>query len=203
MRGRRVFLFAFVGVLAACGSEEPSSVPDAARRAEILADLGLSESFDPREAALEAREFVYATNHPIPPEPSPYGHDLYAAYTALKGGSRYYCDGMANVYHFMLSEMSIPSRVVVIGDRDYFTTGSTLNTQTTVDVDLGGWVSMDPTFNVTYRCDGQEASTVDLVSCRRAGKEITWTYGEVVYPERSLEGYYIPLTDLLYDYRFW
>lgn len=193
-----------VVLLVGC-SQSAAYVPGA-HRAEVLARLGLTDTFDPADAALEAREWVYKANNPVPPSPSPYSTGaLYQAYAGLASGTTgYYCDGMAFVYYFILRELGLDARVVIIGDADYFTTGNTLDTHTTVDVYLDGrWVSMDPTFNVTYQCNGADSSVVDLVACHEDGKTVTWSYGGVVYAGRTLEEYYIPLTVLLYGYQIW
>lgn len=199
VRVRRFLIPLIFLLLSGCGRS--ADVPNM-RRADVLATLGLSPSFDPMEAALRAREWVYVKNNPLPQKASSYSSDdPFAAYVGLKNGTAsFLCDGMAFVYRNMLRELGIDARYVVIGDEDYFTSGDTRDTHTTVDVYLDGWVSMDPSFNVTYYCDGIKSSTVDLVACHQQGKSITWSYGGVVYSGRTLEEYYLPFTDLLYGY---
>ena len=190
-----------LALLSACAGSEDSPVPPVgAYRAEIAADLGLTDSMPPEQVAALAREWVYTKNHPLPDTPATLGRPGVDLYRALRDGQeRHWCMGMAHVLAWMLEELGIPARQVALATPAFFA-GAKFETHDTVEVFVGRWVVHDPSFNVTYQCaGGDDAGITDLFQCQDA---VTWRYGKVVYAERTLEAYPVPFKDHLYGYHF-
>lgn len=191
--------------LAACGggsSGESSQVHNQIR-SEIMADLGLAEGFEPSEAVERAREWIYIKNNPLPASSSSINEeDPYQNYIGIKYGTKSFaCAGMSYTLAWMLEQIGIPARQVSIAAKSFFDGTNPYATHQTTEAFINGeWIVHDPSFNVTFQCDGNTTSVAGLMACQGP---ITWTYGSVVFSSRTLEVYPVPFAEHLYGYHYY
>jgi len=165
------YILPVVLLLSACGSaEESDPTPVGTYRAEVMADLALTEPIDPYTASVAARDFVSSKVMDSSTEPKinrksrSAMHDLYVK---VKGGQeRLQCSGMALVMQFMLEEIGVPVRSVILASEDFFTYGRDYPNSSHVTVEANG-VVLDPYFNASFQCGGvgDLLSTDQMVQC--------------------------------------
>lgn len=199
------YTLALVFLLVGCGA--PLESPNYGQ--EIRADLGYSqtETIDPLDAAIRAREFIYATNSPVTVNTSSdeyyyYNREVkYQAYANMKRGAIYVCDGMSQVFVFMMEELGFQARVVIIGSAPFFDNlDKNQPSHTLPEVMIGAkWLAVDPTFNTVYQCrgEGPYLSASGMIAC---GAETTWLYGRNIDPQRTIEYYYSSLAWMIYGW---
>ena len=191
----------FVLACAGCRQTDQRPIPGTHRQ-EVLLDIGLepSRSFDDTEAALRAREFVYLTNT-LPADRSTRfstRSDFYPVYIAWKAGdAQFLCGGMSYVHAWMLEELGIPARSVLLATEEFFN-GDRFATHVTTEGYIDDqWQVLDPTFNAALHCG---SSTADVLALRECN-DVNWTVGTQL-PGRTLDEYPTPFIDYLFAYRF-
>lgn len=199
-------------LLSGCGSgSDDIGSPVGSYRAEVMSDLGLTEPVSPMDAAIKAREFLYAQNSPVYYSTSPTHKTetknrdrMHAMYVGIKDGSRIYvCDGLAYTLKFMMEEIGLQARVVVIGNAAHFGGPGQDASHVIPEVLIDGrWVAVDPLFNTTYHINGGPA--VSMAEAVARATQVTWQYGTATdNPERTIEYYYGTLDWMLAGWRLW
>lgn len=169
-------------LLASCGSYNEGN-SEHTFRAEIMADLGLTEPVDNVTAAIAARDFVSARVMDSTWEQSSIPkHRIgrYGLYSKVRDGTaRLQCSGMAAVLEFMLDEMGIPARMVAFASEDVFTYNDWNYPQSShIAVEIENGFVIDPYFNTAYQCGGtgDYLSAQEMVACRYS---VTWVRGPI------------------------
>ena len=130
------------------------------------------------------------------------------AYLKLSaGGAPMLCGGMADAYRFVLSKLGVRSRRVQLATADYVEGRGQLDTHVAVEVydeADGRWFVSDPTFNLSWRCEGDQrlASFSELRDCHAQGRTLLPdSNGRPLLPGRRVQDYYLPYGSLLHGLR--
>jgi hypothetical protein len=176
-------------------------------RDQILKDLGIAQIDDYSEGqlALAAREFVYLTNQEPEGEVTPIDVtiDFASKYEDWKiGDAKFLCGGSSYVLAWMLEDLGIPARAVQLATQNFIDGFNKDETHVTTEVFLNGqWIIEDATFNVSFSCDGKEASILDLAECLKSGEKIAWNPGDKYGGfGHTVEDYPVPFADHLAAY---
>lgn len=172
--------------LCACGGgggSGSSSPEQPSYRAEIMADLGLVDPIDETQAAIQARHFVSTNVVDSTYEPSiPSDHEqLHALYVSVKNReAKLQCSGMARVLQFMLNELGIQSKMVILASEEAIAYGLNYpqSSHVVLEAVTDKPIVLDAYFNASYQCQGvgNLLSADEMVACRYG---VTWIKGDV------------------------
>ena len=174
----------------------------------LLRDTGLAggSSASTIDAAFAARNLVYSRT--IIGQGRFDSEDAVTAYLKLSAGeTRMLCDGMADAYRFLLSKLGVRSRLVQLAAAGYLEGGRRLDTHVSVEVfdeAAGRWFVSDPTFNVSWRCEGERrlASHQELRDCHAQGRTLQPdSNGQPLIAGRRIQDYYLSYGELLHGMR--
>ena len=149
------------------------------------------------------RDYVYK-NTVIGTDQFDYGDAVDHFITLDLHENKMVCFGMAAMYSWLLRQFDIPSRTVVMAAKSFVDGDRLGDTHASVDVydEVNQkWYASDPTFNVSFKCNGKGEllDYEELVSCLRKGGTITTVRNGVTYLKgRTVGEYYIPYSDLLF-----
>lgn len=122
-------------------------------------------------------------------------------YQALSGMTPFLCYDFARTYMALLDLYGIPNRLVQLYSKNYIDKVNEGDTHASVEIFLyNKWVIEDPTFNVEWHFQGIMLNYDELTHLFHQGKQpIATMNGFPPAQERTVENYYIPYKDLLYE----
>jgi len=166
----------------------------------ILDDRSL---VDRNNEIVELRDFVYRKTI-VGPGDFDYQNPVNHFISLDNGASKMLCGGMAQTYSWLLNQHGIPARTVQLATQKFVEGLRRNDTHVSVEVfdaNLGTWIVSDPTFNVSFKCDGigPLLNFSELYQCKSNGKMIEPIENGYTYIEgRRVNQYYLPYSDLLY-----
>ncbi len=170
----------------------------------LLEILRIDQSTEASELIIELRDYVYRKTILGPGDfdyQNPFDHFIKFNQNQVE----MYCGGMAMTYSWLLGKLGVPSRTVQLLSKRFYqgdTSGETLVSVEVFDNKLNKWIISDPTFNVSFTCDGQGEllSLQDLYDCKSRGREIAAVENGITYlPGRRLSEYHVKYADLLFS----